>query len=98
MKTIEYSPEGEAIADEKAERRAIQFLKSDQEFICISNESFINAIRVHLYEKRYPVEQVRFLFRGEYLPMNKWCRFSSHPRGFLDINMDFLMRLITLDQ
>jgi hypothetical protein len=95
MKTIEYSTDGLAVADRKAEEVARAFLKSDDSYIKVSTDNFVTAVRALIHEKLIPHTEVEFLFKGTKLPPNKNGRLSHWPLGFCDVHEDLLSRLLT---
>ncbi len=95
MKTIEYDVDGLAIADYKAEETARSFLKSDENYIKVSTDNFVTAVRALIHEKFIPHTDVEFLFKGTKLPPNKNGRLNHWPVGFCDLHEDLLSRLLT---
>lgn len=94
MKRIEYAPDGEPIADHACITRAIAFLKGDQDYIKVSSEIFITASRTLIHQRRYPHQDVVFIFKGEELTIDRIGRFPNRPRGFCDIWTNLLISLL----
>lgn len=97
MKIIEYSDQGVAYPDHRAEEIAKEFLLSDDDYICVSTENIITATRALVKEKLIPYDQVRFLFREEPLAMDRGAGLYHWPRGFCDATEGWLMRLLAKD-
>lgn len=94
MKTIYYHQDGLAFADDKAEKKAAEFLLSDNESISVSTDNFILAARVLIKENYFHHAEVKFHFNGEDILINKDGRFHNFPVGFCDHASDWLLRLI----
>ena len=95
MKTIEFHEDGIAIADNKAEDAARDFLKdATQDSIKVSTDNFILAIRCLVYERRFPYDQVIFLFKGKKILLDKYSRIAHWPNGFCDHQELWLSRLL----
>lgn len=94
MKTIEYSDQGVAYPDHRAEDVAREFLRGDDEYICVSTDNIIYATRALIKEKYIPHDQIQFLFREEPLAMDRYAGIYNWPRGFCDSNEGWLMRLL----
>lgn len=95
MKVIDYSPDGEAIPDHAAEDRARQFLRGEQERICVSTDNFITASRALVYEGFIPHTEIQFTFKGGVIAHNKDARMEYWPKGFCDWSEDWLCRLLS---
>lgn len=94
MKTIEYAARGKAFADAVAEKKAREFLLSDEGGIVVSTENFIEATRALIAEKVIDHSQVHFYFEGKILQPDKDGRCEEWPRGFCDYNMNWLSRIL----
>lgn len=95
MKIIEYNENGLAFPDAKAEEKAIEFLLSDEKYICVSTDNFILAIRCLILETKFPHDQVLFVFKGQELCINSDARITiTYPKGFCDWADNWLSRLI----
>ena len=96
MKTIEYRIEGIAIADEKCEQVARDFLLQPGDgHMVVSSEIFITAVRVLIREGVVSNRQIRFLFRGQYLYLTSDGRSDTWPEGFCDCELMLLSRLMS---
>lgn len=95
MKTIEYGPDEEAIADAHCERRARDFLLLEgQQHICVGSENFIAAARALIAEGIVPHTEVEFVFAGQVLQPDRGGRLQHWPRGFCDTMDGFCMRIL----
>lgn len=95
IKNIEYFKNGNAFADAKAEEAALDFLSSEDGYICVSTENFIYAIRCLIAEGKFPHDQVVILFEGQTLHIDKYGVLKdNYPVGFCDNTMDWLRRLM----
>lgn len=99
MKHIEYNANGEAIADAKAEAKALEFLQSSEEKIVVSTDNFITAIRVSICDGVIDHNQVEFYFVDS--KETNWLlhpdadgRLDQYPHGFCDYQDNLLMRLL----
>jgi hypothetical protein len=97
MKIIEYSEQGVAYSDHRAEDIAREFLRGDDDYICVSTENIITATRALVKEKYILHDQVQFLFREEPLAMDRGGGLYHWPRGFCDSTEGWLMRLLAKD-
>lgn len=98
MKTIEYSPQGEAIADSAAEDRAREFLKGDTDTINVSTDNFIYAVRALIHENFIAHTDVQFHFNDLFLHPDRNGRLTLWPSGFCDYNEKWLSRLLRESQ
>jgi hypothetical protein len=95
MKTIEFSPNGEAVSDVLCEENARHFLQNDWAiFISVSSSNFITAARVCICEGIIDHKEVRFLYQGQYLHPSADGRLLEWPMGFCDTEEKLLLRLI----
>lgn len=95
MKIIEYSWEGIAYPDSKAESAARTLFSNDFPFhVMVSTENFITAARALIHEGVIPHTKVEFRF-GEYvLRPNRNGRLEDWPEGFCDYGDGWLDRLL----
>lgn len=93
MKTIEYSDQGAAYADSKAETAAREFLLGDGDYIHVSTENFCMASRVLIREGLFPHDQVKFLFQEVYIEASRSGSLYHWPAGFCDAIDGWLARL-----
>lgn len=94
MKTIEYTADGEAISDHDAETRVRLLFSSSQDYIKVSTDNFILAARAIIYENCISYKDVRFIFEGKIIRIDKDARFLNRPYGFCDCQEGWLMRLL----
>lgn len=95
MKTIEYHPtEGEPITDGTARERVMSFLRSDTDYVKVGSEVFILWARVMVHDRRFPHDQLRFLYRNQPIPIDRNGRLPEHPDGFCDQWDTALSRLL----
>lgn len=96
MKTIEYSDTGIAFADSSVQMLAREFLLDPSiDYINISTENFVLAIRALVYSDVYSYKDVVFTFFGHQLMIDKDARFAWMPPGFCDYADNFLTVLLT---
>ena len=95
MKTIEYTSDGRSFADDKVEEEARHFLSSEEDYIKVSNNTFVLAARTLIHEKFIPHTEVVFLFKGTKLLPNKDGRLEYWPDGFCDIEEKLYSRMLT---
>lgn len=93
MKTIEYSPDGEAIADAVAEQRAREFLAGGARLAVVSTDNFVTAAQCLIFEDVHPHDDVEFVFQGQVLKPDADGRFEVWPVGFCDYEMGCLARM-----
>jgi hypothetical protein len=97
VRTVEYCREGEAISDFDCEDRARTFLKDSSAGVSrmnVSTANFITVCRVLIKEGFADHRDVRFLFEGQYIGMNKDGRSNTWPNGFCDSELIMLSRLL----
>jgi len=96
MKVIEFHPDGDAVADARAERCALDFLLSDvSQNIRVSTDNFITAVRVLVCEGKFPHDQVEFRYEDHRMIPDRHGRLSNWPNGFCDYNDGWLDRLLS---
>ena len=95
MKTIEFWAHGKVFADADCEDEARTFLADTVHMsIAVANDLFITAVRVLIHEGVIPHEEVRFLFRGQFLQPDRNGRLGVWPEGFCDTSEGLLSRLL----
>lgn len=94
MKTINFSPDGEAISDFKAEERAREFLCGTGDYISVSTDNFILVARCLIREKFISFADIQFTFENKVIGHDADGRMLHYPLGFCDQSTDWLLRLL----
>lgn len=101
MRTIEYTNDGDAIADHNCEAMA-RFFLCEAEIgditVKVSTENFITIVRALVYEGYCSHTNVQFLFQGKYIKPNEHGRLPDWPVGFCDAVEKALMRMLRIPE
>lgn len=95
MKTIEYSPNGQAVPDHAAESLVRSFLKGPDERLVVSTDNVVHAARCLVVEGEHPYTDLRFEFEGEFIPVQKTGALPKWPYKFCDYSDRWLDRLLS---
>lgn len=97
MKHMYYTASGAAFADESVEDRARAFLQGSNDSIEVSNELFVLAVRVLIYEGFFPHDEVVLVLCSEDggRTVAKFDRDGRTAVAYGDVSMNLLVRLLT---
>jgi len=102
MIIVEFDDDGKAIEDYRVESFVLDKIKqhNDNNYdeldleVSVSNGLVIETFRALVVEKKFDHNEIQFLFKGQYIQVNKHGALSDWPIGFSDYMDKVLNRIL----
>lgn len=96
---VEYDPDnGVAFPDNKSEDYVENIIETPvKQRIVIGTELLVELFRCAVVEKKIKHTEIKFLFKGEIIDIDKYGTCREYPKGFGDVNINVLSRLLKWD-
>lgn len=96
---VEYDPNnGLSLPDNKSENYVKNIIENSvEQHVVIGTELLVNLFRCAIVEKKIKHTEIKFLFKGKIIDIDKFGTCREYPKGFCDINTDTLSRMLEWD-